>query len=485
MIKIMIDFFLFILYYRTKRFARAMACCDSSIWGRAEFEHYALYRMGMYRTVSQKEPIKKSWRSLFAVIVSCAACGDRSTVDILLQDVQVLKVLQPKIFAFANALLPFYPDLTAKLLSSSAPSGLLVATWLRLGDKCKAQDCLQLAMRNEKYEPELHLLHSNIFQPSAEVQLSNLNIFLQKYHLAPLALKNPFYPPGAMNLKSQEVLEKVDGPLVSILMTTFRGAERISLAIESLISQTYRNLEIIVVDDASDDDTRSIVEDMMEKDDRIRYFRLPVNVGTYIAKTIALHLSQGEFVTCHDSDDWAHPEKIAKQMAPLLSYESVIFTTSNLIRVQDDGVFYARSVFPLSRINSSSVLFRKKIVSEKTGFWDFVRTGADSEFFARLKIVFGTHAMRKINLPLSFCAHRKNSLMTSASMGYGKFGVSESRLEYWENFSRWHIDALNGGGVPKISRNIFLSRDFPAPEEIRVPEADVFMCMKAFDVKIS
>jgi len=104
-----------------------------------------------------------------------------------------------------------------------------------------------------------------------------------------------------------------DGPLVSVLMTTFNTGERASAAIQSLLNQTYRNLEIVVVDDASQDDTPDLIATWARKDARVRLLRLPKNGGTFLAKNVGLTAARGDFVTCHDSDDWSHPLKIELQ----------------------------------------------------------------------------------------------------------------------------------------------------------------------------
>lgn len=184
--------------------------------------------------------------------------------------------------------------------------------------------------------------------------------------------------------------------------------------------------------------------------------------------------SRGEFVICHDSDDFAHPAKIEEQVRPLLEDEKLVFTTSYWIRLQDDGKYYARAVYPLLRLNPSSPMFRKDLVLEKAGGWDLVRTGADSEFLARLKLVFGTHAMKRIKKPLTFGAHRKDSLMNAVDTGYNQSGMSPSRLAYWEAWNMWHLEETSKGELPFIPCSFEAERRFEAPKSIecRVSEME-------------
>ena len=248
------------------------------------------------------------------------------------------------------------------------------------------------------------------------------------------------------------------------------------MAIESLLKQTYRNLEIIVVDDASGDTTPDLVQAWAQKDARVRLLRLTTNGGTYLAKSMGLQLARGEFVTCHDSDDWSHPLKIERQVRPLLTDSALVATTSHWVRMQDDGMFYARPVHPLMRFNPSSPLFRREVVLERMGAWDMVRTGADSEFHARLKLVFGKRAVKRIAQPLALGSHREGSLMTAGDTGYSDAGISPQRLAYWEAWGAWHIACLRQGGLPRLPQDMARlaeSRLFSAPEEICVSAQQV------------
>lgn len=226
------------------------------------------------------------------------------------------------------------------------------------------------------------------------------------------------------------------------MVTTHNSGEFIHTAIESLLGQSYRNIEIIVIDDASTDNTVEIIRSYAQNDSRIKLIELKINVGTFIAKTKGLSVAQGEFVTCHDSDDWAHPRKIELQVEPLLCNQQLVFTTSQWIRMQDDGSLYARKIYPALRLNPASPMFRKDIVLEKAGYWEQVKTGADSEFLARLKLIFGEHAMYQIKKPLTIGAHRSNSLMNDSSTGYSSFEGSRQRLEYWESWQNRHLNRV-------------------------------------------
>jgi glycosyltransferase involved in cell wall biosynthesis len=436
----------------------------------------------MYQTVAQSKTHKLGWRGAFAKAISFAACANtQSARDAVEYFCQQNPPLQQRI-SLIDALVPFMPAEALKLIEALPNTSLTlrVAILLRNNRVATAQQLLKNASSTAfTKHPELHLYHTNAFVSTATEQLQQLNNFLCVYGISPLRLRDATQPPSPLNLVAIEPPAAIDGPLVTVLMTTFRTGLRAVAAIESVLQQNYHNIELIVVDDASGDETVTLLRSATKHDKRVRIVELPRNVGTYAAKSIGLAFTTGEFVTCHDSDDWSHPEKIARQVQPLLTNKRLVCTTSNWVRMQDDGFFYARPVHPLMRINPSSLLFRRKQVLQEAGAWDCVRTGADSEFLARLRVVFGSKAICKIKKPLALGSHRADSLMTAANTGHSDAQFSPQRLAYWEAWSHWHIDTLRNNKRPFISTDpmaISSSRPFDAPPEIQVNVDDVREC---------
>ncbi|MFC1801919.1 glycosyltransferase family 2 protein [Patescibacteria group bacterium] len=104
-------------------------------------------------------------------------------------------------------------------------------------------------------------------------------------------------------------------PLISVIIPTHNSEKKIPRAIESIINQTYGNLEIIVVDDNSTDNTKEVIEGFAKKDNRIKYYSLPfddpnrlsktgrnINAG-YSARNYGIEKARGEWITFQDADD--------------------------------------------------------------------------------------------------------------------------------------------------------------------------------------
>jgi len=258
---------------------------------------------------------------------------------------------------------------------------------------------------------------------------------------------------------------RADAPLVSVIVPVYNAAETVSTAIRSLFDQTWRRLEIIVVDDASTDDTLAVLsrlEASCPADLSIRVLAQAENGGAYAARNAGLAVAQGELITTHDSDDWSHPDKLALQVAALergaapacISFWSR--ATPELIfhrwRLEDEGWVHR---------NLSSLMFQREVV-ERLGFWDEVRVNADSEYLARIEAAYGSSAVQEVepDLPLAFGRTSELSLSQSGDTHLST-QFEGVRARYMSAARRWHERA-------KASGDFYLAaaaeiRPFPAP----------------------
>lgn len=99
-------------------------------------------------------------------------------------------------------------------------------------------------------------------------------------------------------------------PLVSVVMSTYNGAAYLAAQLDTIVQQTYPNLEIIIVDDASTDETVSIITAYQQRDARIRFFPNLANLGPNKSFERAMDLSAGAYIAISDQDDLWDPDKI-------------------------------------------------------------------------------------------------------------------------------------------------------------------------------
>lgn len=100
---------------------------------------------------------------------------------------------------------------------------------------------------------------------------------------------------------------------LSIIMPVFNAELFVAEAIQSVLNQTFKNLELIVINDGSNDNSKSVIQSF--NDPRIKYFENPRNSGIVFSRNLGLKLAQGNYIGMLDADDIAHPKKFEKQIA--------------------------------------------------------------------------------------------------------------------------------------------------------------------------
>ncbi len=116
--------------------------------------------------------------------------------------------------------------------------------------------------------------------------------------------------------------KKINNPLVSVIIPTYNRGHLIKRAIESVFNQTYKNIEVIVVDDASTDNTEEIILGIGNP--KIIYIKQPSNSGPSVARNKGIEIAKGELIAFLDSDDQWYPEKLEKQVNLLLNSDKTI-----------------------------------------------------------------------------------------------------------------------------------------------------------------
>ena len=190
--------------------------------------------------------------------------------------------------------------------------------------------------------------------------------------------------------------------IVSVNLTTYNRALILSKCLESIINQTYRDIEIIIIDDCSSDNTTEIVKKYQVKDNRIKYFRHSTNFGNAQARNTALENCKGFYVAFIDDDDeWIDKDKIKKQVEIFENSDDqkLGIVCSGIIRSKGNGekkVEIAKvpkdikyQVLKGGFIHNSTVLTKKNILEEVGGFDLNLSRGVDSEFFRRMIVLYG------------------------------------------------------------------------------------------------
>ncbi|MDT8321935.1 MAG: glycosyltransferase family A protein [Xanthomonadales bacterium] len=261
-----------------------------------------------------------------------------------------------------------------------------------------------------------------------------------------------------------------DRPLISVLVPAYNATGTIQSALSSIQAQTWRDLEIIVIDDGSNDGTAEVVHEAARTDARVRFERLLEQRGAYPARNRGLELARGDYITVHDADDWSHPQKIEIQMRHLQANQSLKGCVSSWVRMQPELYFggwdHPGAWSGWVHMNNSSFLFSREVF-ETLGYWDEVACGADTEYIDRVRTAWGESSVGSVTprQSLSFARITGDSL-TQASQTHILTMLKGPRFDYHKAYLRWHRGARTPEELYRHrgQRN----RPYPVPEAMRL-----------------
>ncbi len=166
---------------------------------------------------------------------------------------------------------------------------------------------------------------------------------------------------------------------VSVIISTYNDAEYLAESVQSVLDQTYQNIECIIIDDCSTDNTVEIIENM--KDERIRYIRNEKNKGLIANLNAGIALATGEYIARLDSDDyWMQTDKLEKQVEFLDEHKSygLVGTHARVYSLSGESLFSIQSPLTDEDIRAtmlvknpfvhSSVVFRTSLARACRGY---------------------------------------------------------------------------------------------------------------------
>jgi len=228
--------------------------------------------------------------------------------------------------------------------------------------------------------------------------------------------------------------DSVEGPLISVVMAAKDAAATIGVAIDSLLAQTWRNLEVLVIDDRSTDSTLAVAHGLAERDARLRILLNERAPGAYGARNTGLSAARGVFIALHDADDWAHPQRFERQMRTLGQDKGM--TLCRHFRVDLAGRPLCPRVFPFVRLSPITAVARADAFAT-IGAFDEVSVGADSEWLARFDTRFGRRAAPRTGEVGLVAQWAAQSLSGSPVSGFTGENL-RARVAYVEAWRRRH-----------------------------------------------
>ena len=337
----------------------------------------------------------------------------------------------------------------------AGPALVLLEALLKLDRMAEAESVLQVLDAHLPNSADTVLARCNV-QAKASPGLalgsrfSELNEWYAENGLLPLAfcekasgaafdcLQAPSEPAPAPQYQ--------DYPLISVVVPVFNAGRALETALRSLHQQTWPNLEVLVLDDASTDNSAELAGVFCEQFEgagrSFRLLRQPANAGAYAARNRGMAEATGKFLTVQDADDWSHPQKLERQALVLLENSELKATVSHWARADEDLVFgHWRLEEGWVYRNVSSLMVRRSVV-EQLGFWEEVRVNADTEYYYRIIAAWGRGSIQEVmpGVPLAFGRAAENSLSQAGSTHLiTQFGGL--RKSYMDAAHRWHASA--------------------------------------------
>ncbi len=348
---------------------------------------------------------------------------------------------------------------------------------IQLRDFNSARKLLATILDESGFNPDSCLAMANIapfqaapagFKDSDSFRLHWINRVFENVGLAPILKRDTGRDLAVDNLSAKVQLRPTTfrQERISIIMPIFNAASTLTLAIESILCQTWQNIELIIVDDLSTDGSLKIAQQFATQDPRVTVVEQTQNRGAYSARNAGVRLSTGDFITVHDCDDWSHPQKLEKQMAPLLNNSRLFGSFSYWVKVDWDMNIVGgwRPWGNLIEFNHSSFLFRRSLIAS-IGEWDNVRVAGDTEFIWRAETKHGKEAFTKVyeSVPLSFSMACEKTL-TQSKYTHVKTVFFGLRRMYREASHWWHNKEKENLYLHNDEFGIF--RPFPAPHTI-------------------
>jgi len=189
----------------------------------------------------------------------------------------------------------------------------------------------------------------------------------------------------------------MERPLVSVVIPTYNRAASVKKTLDSVFLQTYKNLEIIIIDDCSTDDTSKVLYVISSKDNRVRVLRNEKNLRLVRTLNKGVKAAKGKYIARLDDDDvWLDADKIEKQINFLESHPDYVLTGGGVIKVDEQGGEISRVLFPKEDIRireamlfrslfiHSAVVFRRDVFDKIGGYNENLSVCEDYDLWLRM-----------------------------------------------------------------------------------------------------
>ena len=247
-----------------------------------------------------------------------------------------------------------------------------------------------------------------------------------------------------------ELNQTIEKPLVSVIIPTYNRSDTLVKSVESVIQQMYDNIEIIVVDDCSTDDTKQVVEKLRLKDKRILYVKNNENGGPAKCRNLGVRYAKGEYIAFHDDDDEWHVDKLYLQLSMLISDKNIDAIFGKMSRYRQ-GIFcnqvlqefdwyniknnFFQEEIKNNYVGAPTVVIKKEKFNQIGGFNETLRCLEDWEFSIRmareLRVDFLSTSLIDVNITDDSVSYNKERFIGAWAAIFTKYyEVSANKGQY-------------------------------------------------------
>lgn len=160
--------------------------------------------------------------------------------------------------------------------------------------------------------------------------------------------------------------DKKDKPLVSVVMPIYNAEKYLTQAIESILSQTLENFELILINDASTDKTLQIIRKYKKRDNRIRIINNKKNLQMAQSLNLAISKAESDLIARMDQDDISFPNRLEVQYDFMNSHPSVAIVGNNIIIINEKNKVIGKRTYPTTSNGLKKILFRYSAFAHPT-----------------------------------------------------------------------------------------------------------------------
>lgn len=162
-------------------------------------------------------------------------------------------------------------------------------------------------------------------------------------------------------------------PLVSVIMPAYNSAAFITESIQSVLQQSHQNWELLIIDDASQDTTVSVIEKFQASEPRIKLFQNKTNKGAGVSRNKGIEVAQGSFIAFLDADDLWLPKKLEAQLGFMQSHD-LYMTYSSYFLIDEQGNNLDKKITALPILTFNKLL-KSNYVGNLTGIYNVGKLG--------------------------------------------------------------------------------------------------------------